>query len=157
MFYCYYHFLSVLAQALTDRLLLESLETVSLFRSLGLFPVFWPILAMLESRWTPPDWFPALQPPLPKFEDRSKCTNYNWYHSLLHIPLLFQFFSNDQILVSLVVFFGVPKQQNPRVDSSFFFFLWLLLDQVCNSKSQNILSVSLSRTNFGLCIYHLGE
>ena len=64
----------------------------------GEFSPFTGILSILADSVHSSSGFPFLQSPFQAFEDRSKNTNYNWYHLHPHIPQFFQFFGN--ILVS---------------------------------------------------------
>ena len=55
--------------------------TVSLFKSPGLFSVFWPTLIMLKFGWPPLVLlFPCPPSLYQSFGDCTECANYNWYH-----------------------------------------------------------------------------
>ena len=60
---------------------------VSLFKCPGLFLIIWPILTMLEFRWSP--LVLLFQSLFQAFTDCSRCTNYHWYHRHLHFPYFF--------------------------------------------------------------------
>ena len=89
------------------------------------------------------------------------------YH--FHVPQFFHFSSKVQVLVFLFTFFqfySVASQDSKVYNSASSLFsstitrsghlakiMWL----VCISKSQRSLCVSFSRTDSGLCVYHLFE
>ena len=96
------------------------------------------------------------------FRDCTKSTNYNWHHHHFHVQLFFQFSSKVLVLVSLFAFFQVYS----LVQNLLFGRLLLLTItqsshladirwSVCISKSLRSLCILLSRTDSGLCIYHL--
>ena len=61
----------------------------------------------------------------------------------------------------LILLCGLPGQKSPKTRQVLFFFCWQsgrlaeIRWSVCISKSQRTLCVSFTRTNSGLCIYHL--
>ena len=60
-------------------------------KSPGLFSVFWPILIMLLSGWSPLAlWFLSLQFLLKTLGDCSVRSNYNWYHRHPYVPHFFK-------------------------------------------------------------------
>ena len=148
--------------------------TASLLKSPGLFLVFWPIskCCSLDGLDLSSN-FQILQPSYQTFNDRSKCTNNNWYHRHLYVPLVSKFSSKVQVLVKRFAFFdihSVVRSDGKILNTvsslffpSFFFFFFLLMitkssllaeirGSVCTSKSQRVLCVSFSRTDSGLCM-----
>ena len=69
----------------------EIWETASLLESPGLLFVFWPILIILKSRWSPLVLsFPSPPVSLSILGDCTERTNYNMYHRHFHVPVLKQ-------------------------------------------------------------------
>ena len=96
--------------------------------------------------------------------DRSKRTNYNWYHCYLHVPKVFLLFVKIQAFVCFFVFFSFYSdgRQNP-LDEKFFsgcFFnimsglLAGIELSVYISKINRILCVSFSWTGAGFWLYY---
>ena len=86
----------------------------SLFKSPGLFSVFWLISKMQLVRWSPPPpsrYFQVLQSLYQSFGDCTKSSNYNWYNRHFHMP---QFFFNSLARSKYLSFFS----------HSFNFTLW---------------------------------
>ena len=68
----------------------------------GFFYLFWPIsIVLLFEYFDSSSNFQLCQCSFQTFGDRSKCTNYIWYHRHLHVPHHSLFFSKVQLLVSL--------------------------------------------------------
>ena len=104
------------------------------------------------------------------FCDCTKSTNYNWYNCHFHVP---DFFLKFLIKVKLIIlhftsfqFYSVVTWDSKvhNFTSSLFFFLLIITKSgqladirwsVCMSKSQRSLYMLFSRTNAGLCMYHL--
>ena len=101
------------------------------------------------------------------FGDRSKYTNYNWYHRHTHVPDFFQFSGKVQVYVPLYAFFNfhsmVHLKENPQDYRFFWVFLMLFNTKFgllvgirwcfCISKSLRILCVSFFWRDSSLCIY----
>ena len=101
--------------------------------------------------------------------NRPGLIDYNWNYFFLHVPELFEFSCNVQvflyILFSFIFRLVVHRNRNIHKMANFFFLLintrsgllaWLRWC-VCISKSHRILWVFITRTDSGLCIYHLVE
>ena len=86
----------------------------------------------------------------------------------LHVPLIFQFTSKVKVLILLftfLCFFFLGSAGTTRSTICKFSFFWLIIIRprllasimwsVCLSKSHRSLCVSFSKTDAGLCIYHL--
>ena len=113
--------------------------------------------------------FQLFQSSFQTFGDCSKCVNYNWYYSHLHIPQLPQFFGRVLVLVSFCTSLIFPLSSTGMSKFTiwqvlFFFFLLIITRpallvgvrrSVSNSKFLRILCLSLSSRDAGLCIYHL--
>ena len=114
--------------------------------------------------------FQPFQPPYQAFGDRSKCTNYNWYHRHFHVPQYFQFSGKVQIFwlsfrFLLILHYGLPERLSTLFGSFSFFFFLLSISRsgrlaeirwsVCISKSQISLFASFSKKDSGLWIYHM--
>ena len=77
--------------------------TASLFKSPGLFSVFWPISIIQLFQWSPLVLlFPSTLSLYHSFDDCTKSTNYNWYKSHFHIP---RYPSKVEILILLFTLF----------------------------------------------------
>ena len=116
-------------------------------------------------------YFQVLQSLYSAFDDCTKSTNYSWYDRHFHVPQFFQFPSKVQVLIVLFTFFQfysvISRESKVHNSSGSLFFLFFLLiitrsgrlaeirSSVCISKYQMSLCVSFSKTDFGLCIYHL--
>ena len=111
-------------------------------------------------------YFQVFQSRYQSFGDCIERTSYNWYHRQLHVTKFFQLSCKFQIFIYLFAFlqFYPVVNQNGKVHYSTdpFFCCWLSLGlivrdlrSVCISKSQRILCISCSRTDFSLCIYNL--
>ena len=91
----------------------------------------------------------SFSPIFQAFGDRSKCSNYNWYHrhGRIHTTAsyFFSFFFSLFFLFFKKLF--LVNTGSGLVDR----ISW----SVCLSKSHRILLVSFSWINSGLCIYHL--
>ena len=137
--------------------------TASLFRSSGLFSVFWPIFnnAVL--------WMVSVRPPIFKFS--SPWWSFWVPPSTVGISVTFRFYSffsqSTWTLFSFPLIFtpwsaGTVKSIIRQVLIFFFFVInlisWLGLGlSVCISKSQRILCISFSRADSGLYMYHSVE
>ena len=102
--------------------------------------------------------FQVLQTLYQSFVDCTKRANYNGYHRHFHVPQFFQFF----FLFAFFRFYPVVSRNGKvrySADLLFFFLLSQGLVEIRRSirisKSQKNLCVSFSRTDSGLCIYHL--
>ena len=139
--------------------------TASLLKSPELYSVFW-----LYYGWTPLVLlFPYPPVPVPILCDCTKPTNYNWYHHHFHVPHFFKFPSKVVVLTFIFVFFQfysvVSWCSKVCISASFLFLLTIIRSgrlakikwSVCISKSWRNLCISFTRTDFGLCIYHLFE
>ena len=142
------------------------------------------LISILAVRSNAVVWTVSSRPPTSKssspfnnplvFGDCTKSTNHDWYNCHRHVPYFFQFPSQVQVLILLFTFFQFYSvvHWDSKIDNSassffFFFFFFLLLIiirsgllaeirwSVCLSKSHRSLCVSFSRTDAGLCIYHL--
>ena len=96
------------------------------------------------------------------FGDCTKSTNYNWYNRHFHVLQISQFSSKFQLFIPLFIFFQLYFEV--RWDSKLVSFLLIIIRSgllaeiwwsVYITKSQRSLCVSFSRTDPGLCIYHL--
>ena len=76
--------------------------TESLLRSPGHVSAFWPTSTTLYFRWFD---FQVIQTPYQAFGNRSKCTNYNWYHRHFHLPQFPLFSGKVQVYAYLFCFF----------------------------------------------------
>ena len=99
------------------------------------------------------------------FSHRSKCTNYNWYHSHPHALQFFFFLVLVFVYLFDLLYFHSVVFRNGNIHcmaNSFFILIntrpgpqfeigW----SICILKSQRILCPSFSTTDFSLCIYHL--
>ena len=115
----------------------------------------------------PSHYFQVLQSLYQSFGDCTKNTNYNWYNSHFHVPQFFQFPIKVEVLIPLFTFFqfySVVCWDAKVHNSANFLFLLIIIRSgclteirwfVCISKSQRSLCVSFSRTDSGLCEYHL--
>ena len=133
----------------------------SLLKSPGLFSVLWSItIMMLLDGLLSPSYFKVFQYLYQTFGDLTERTNYTWYYHHFHVPEFFKYRvrSRHLSLISLSVLpCGHPEQQSPQF-SKFPFLLWTIPRSGCLTQImwfQRILRVSFSRTDSGLCIYHL--
>ena len=91
--------------------------TANLFKSPGLFSVFWPISTLLYlDSFHPSRYFQVLQSLYQSFGDCTK--NTNWHNHHFHVPQFFQFPSKVKVLILLFAFFqfycGLLGQQSPQ-------------------------------------------
>ena len=145
--------------------------TASLLKSPGLFSVFWPSSIMLSFGWSPlvrqltkssrPFNNPLVTVPKAPITIGTIVTF--MFHSF------FQFSCKVEVFILLSTFFQFYSvvSRDSKVDNLqilFFFFLVIIIrsgllaefrGSVCLSKCHRSLCVSFSRTDAGLCIYHL--
>ena len=148
----------------------RSLSDCNLLKSPGLFTVFWPHSIMLQFGRSPL----VIQPtnpsvPLIIFTNWTEITNHDWYYCHLHVPYTFQITTKVEVLILLFTFFQFysvvsqdSKVHNFAISLSFFLLIIIrsgllaeLRWSVSMSKSHRSLCVSFSRTDAGLCLYHL--
>ena len=139
----------------------------SLLKSPGHFSVFWPITIMLSFGRFP--FVPLFSSPpvfVPIIWWLCQGPQFEYYNRHLHVPQFFQLPSKVQVLIPIFTFFQFHSVvcQDSKIHnfaSSLFLIIirpgrlaeiWLA---VCISKYQRSLRVSFSRTDSGLCIYHL--
>ena len=94
--------------------------------------------------------------------DYSKGSNYNWYHHHLHVQQLLLFSCKIDVCVFFSPSFISTLRSAGMALEVFFLFiktrpclLACIERSVSISRSQRILCVSFSRTDSGMCIYHL--
>ena len=110
---------------------------------------------------------PSLPVLIPTLRDCTKNTNYNWYQRHFLVLQFFLFSGKVYVLSSLFVFFQFSLWSTETAKSTIWqvlFFLSIIIRSgrlaeikwsVYISKSQRNLRVLFSRTDSGLCIYHL--
>ena len=140
-------------------------------KSPGLFSVFWPISRMLKFGWS---LLVLLFPSPPVF-----VLIFWWFYQVHQVQLVspsllcsIVFLVLEQGLSTCLSFYFLsvlpwvqPEQQSSLFGKLLFFFFFLTITRsghlaeirwsVCISKFQRILSVSFSRMDSRLCIYHL--
>ena len=102
----------------------EVWETPSLFKSPGLFSVFW---RSQKCFLHPSRYFQVLQSLYQSFSDCTKSTKYNWYNRHFHVPQFFQFPSKVVVFIFLFTFFQfysvVSRDSSDNNSASSFFFI----------------------------------
>ena len=115
----------------------------------------------------PSHYFQVLQSQYQFFGDCTKSTNYNWYNRHFHVPQFFKSLVSSKYLSLFSYSFNFTLWSAGSTKSTIlqvFSFLLIIIRSgrlaqirwsVCISKLQSSLCVSFSRTDSGLCIYHL--